>query len=108
MDFDEYLKQAKEAIKNTEIVEHKKKDKRQEVYEECNDYYSIPNSKEGFAGDVININGEEFNVLFQKLGAGRDEFWFREKIEKIDQWLSDKPYKVTQHWQKYLPQWIRR
>ena len=25
MDFDEYLKQAKEAIKNTEIVEHKKK-----------------------------------------------------------------------------------
>ena len=107
MNFEEYLKQAKEQIRNTEIVTYEKPNKKKEVYEEANDYYSIPNTKEGFKGDVIELNGEEFNLFFQKYSNGLTEYRFRDKLERMDNWLSDKPYKVTQNWINYIPQWLQ-
>jgi hypothetical protein len=108
MDLDEYLKQSKEQIKNTEIVKHEKKDKRKEAYEEANDYYTIPCTKEGYEGDVIELNGEEFNVYYQKYGAGRTEAQFRDKLDRCDYWLHDKPYRVQQNWMGYVPKWMMK
>ena len=107
MNLEEYLKQAKEQIKNAEIANYKKPSKKKEAYEEANDYYSIPNSKEGYAGEVIELSGEEFNVYYQKFGYGRTENQFRDKLDKMDEWFFDKPHRVQQYWIKYLPTWFK-
>ncbi len=108
MDFEEYLRQAKEQIKNTEIVKYEKVDNRKKVYDECNDYYSIGCTKDAYEGEIIKLNGEEFNIYYQKYGNGRTEYQFRDKLDAMDYWLSDKPYRVTQNWMKYIPQWLNK
>ena len=98
MNLDEYLKQAKEQIRNTEIV--KFEEKKNKVIEDCSGYYTLPCAKEPFEGEVIKLSGDEFYVMFQKYGI--DEFAFRDKLERFDQWFHDKPTRVQQAWLKIL------
>ena len=101
-----------ENLKNTEEVDYKKKSKIQEkekkeaLDEELNGYYSIDNSKQPFIGNVIELTGEEFNAYFQRFCDGRAEYQFREKLEKMDEWFYDKPYKVQKNWMNYIAKWL--
>ena len=98
----------KDSIRNVEIINKPTVDKKKELYDEVNGYYSIPNTKEPFHGDVIELSGDEFNVYFQKFGQGMSEYQFRDRLESMDIWLSDKPYNVTKNWMSYIPKWLMK
>jgi len=70
------------------------------------DYYSLPNSKEPFDGLVIKLDSESFDYLFQGY-AETDEYSFREKLHRYDEWLSTKPYKVYTNWVNHIVKWLQ-
>jgi hypothetical protein len=71
------------------------------------DYYSLPNTKEPFEGKVIKLDSAAFDYLFQNY-ASTSEYEFREKLQRYDEWLSDKPYKVYNNWVNHIVKWLNK
>lgn len=76
-----------------------------EIIKDLTGYYSFECSDEGFEGEFINLTPEEFKVFFNMEGKG-DEFKFRERLEKMDQWFHGKPYKVQKDALVYVAKWL--
>ena len=95
MDIEELLRQAKENIQNAEVMGDQRKEKKAEYIEDLNGHYFIPNSKQPYKGDVIKLSSEEFNAYFQRFSGGMDEYRFRDKLDNMDAWLYDKPYRIV-------------
>lgn len=68
-------------------------------------YYSFPYSGEPFNGTVVNLTKDEFKIFFEHEGNG-DERKFRERLERMDNWFVNKPYKVQQQWPHLIAKWI--
>lgn len=68
-------------------------------------YYSFEFSGEPFEGAVIKTNPKETQVLFGIEGSG-DEYKFRERLIKMDDWFSAAPYKVQQNHMRYVVKWL--
>lgn len=83
-----------------------KKTKKNKVIEDCSGYYTLPCSKEPFYGEVIKLTGHEFYVFFQKYSQ-TDEDTFRGRLERMDDWLADKPHRVQINWLNYVPNWLQ-
>jgi hypothetical protein len=81
--------------------------KKNKTYDEFEGYYTMPCTREPFEGEVIKLDGQSFNILFQNYSDG-DEFKFREKLENMDEWLSNKPYKITANWLNYIVKWLQK
>lgn len=71
-------------------------------------YYTLPWSGEPFEGEVIQLDKQSFNILFQNYSGGMDEWRFRQKLEKYDEWFADKPLKVYENWLKYIIDWMEK
>jgi len=97
MDFTE-LKRSIGKIQIVKTVKEKKED----VY---SGYYTLPCTKEPFLADVIKLSGPEFNAFFQEYSDGNEDR-FRAKLEKMDEWFYDKPYRVQQGWMGYVTKWL--
>lgn len=72
------------------------------------DYYSLPNTKEPFNGLVIKLDEDSFDYLFQNYTT-LSEYDFREKLHRMDEWLSDKPYKLYMNngWVNWIIKWLQ-
>ena len=68
-------------------------------------YYSFPFSGEPYEGEIINLNEEECRIFFHIEGSG-DEYKFREKLHRMDEWFYDKPYNVQVNWKKHVAKWL--
>ena len=71
-------------------------------------YYSLPYSGDPFEGKVIQLDKQAFDLLFQNYSNGQDEGRFRDKLERYDLWLHDKPYKVTENWLCMICKWMEK
>lgn len=78
-----------------------------DIIEKYTGYYTVPFSFEPFEGQVICYNGDELNVLFQRFWDG-DEYSFREKLHKMDEWFVSKPPHIQDRWERYVPEWLQR
>jgi len=72
------------------------------------DYYSLPCTKEPFDGQVIKLTGEDFDYLFQNY-TQTSEDKFREKLSRMDDWLSTKHYKLyaNNNWVNWVIKWLQ-
>lgn len=96
----------KSLIDNLQTLQPTEKFQKKKKESEFNGYYILPCTKEPFDGAVIKLSGEEFNALFQTWG--QDEFRFREKLWKYDEWFETKAYKVQQNWLKLITTWMQK
>jgi len=73
------------------------------------DYYSLPSTKEPFDGQVIKLDADAFDYLFQNYSDG-NEYKFREQLHKMDCWFHDKPYKIYMKdgWVKHIVKWLQK
>lgn len=78
-----------------------------ELIDEHFGYYTFPFSGEGFNGNIIELDGDSCRVYFNTEGSG-DEAKFRRRMEKMDEWLTTKPYKVQKRWQELVMNWLRK
>lgn len=69
-------------------------------------YYTLPFTWEPFEGEVIELDKEAMNVLFQHYSDG-NEYKFRQTLERYDEWFFDKPYKVASKWLTYITKWLQ-
>ena len=83
------------------------KKKKKEALDDIRGPYSLPCSFEAFDGEVIKLSGHEFALFFNKYSF-EDEYAFRERLECMDYWLRDKPYRISSNWLKYITQWLTR
>jgi len=68
-------------------------------------YYTFPFSGEPYEGDVIQLHKEQMRVLYQTY-AFNGEDRFRDKLDRYDKWLFDKPHKVQERWLNYITKWL--
>lgn len=85
----------------------KRRPKKPKIIEETTGYYTLPCSRDPFDGKVVKLSGDEFYLFFQ-LYSETSEYDFREKLERIDEWFLDKPYKVQSKYVEYLPKWLKK
>lgn len=78
-----------------------------EILDRYKGYYTLPFSGDGFEGEVIKLDPESFNILYQRF-CEHDEHRFRTKLEKMDDWFFDKPYKVYSNWLTHILKWMER
>jgi len=77
------------------------------IAEQYKGYYTLPFSWEGFEGDVIKLDAESLNILYQNY-SNVDEYKFREKLRRYDSWFFDKPYNVTKNWLQHVIKWLEK
>lgn len=77
------------------------------LLEDLTGYYSLPFSGEPFEGDVIKLDPQSFGILFNQYSRTTEDK-FREKLERMDEWFYDKPYRVQQGWLRYITQWMQK
>ncbi len=93
----------KDSIQTVEIKKHERK--KSSIIEDCEGYYVMPCSREPFNGDVIKLTGDDFYVLFQRFSLV-DEYKFRDRLGRMDEWFYDKPYKVQKNHINYITKWL--
>lgn len=70
-------------------------------------YYNFLFSGEPFAGAVINLDPDAFNLLFQTYSNG-DERKFREMIANRDDWYSTQSYSIQRNWLPQTTKWLQK
>ena len=96
---------------STIVTESYKPSKPKEPYESKrsikNNNNVFPFSGEPFRGAVINLDGESFDIWFQRFSYG-NEVKFREIIRDRDNWYSTKPYASHKNWMIDTPKWLMK
>lgn len=77
-----------------------------DIIEEANGHYQFDFSDEPFDGVVIKMDAERCRFYFHWEGRG-DEYKFRERLQRMDDWFTTKPYHVQQKWEGYVAKWLR-
>lgn len=98
----DWLEKLKQELKNTEIIN---KPIEKKLFEENTGYYTLPCAKEPYEGQVLKLTGDEFYLLFQRYSETTEQ-GFRDKLDRIDSWFIDKPYRVQENCLSYLPKWL--
>ena len=70
------------------------------------EYYAFEFSGEPYEGTHFELDPKECQAMFQLEGRG-DEYKFRERLEKMDNWFEGKSYKVQKDALNYVAKWLR-